>query len=119
MGRSHAFPGSICNGGSEGIIRRAKQGGCLTVCANNPWGVSLCARRIRRLCGRMGLFGLDGAPRTGRSHSFAGQLAGLLHPGGELSFVELVVLVDVEVARVLALGLAGRSDVPRKKAKDS
>ena len=42
------------------------------------------------------------------SHSFAGQLAGLLHPGGELSFVELVVLVDVEVAHVLLLGLAGR-----------
>lgn len=59
------------------------------------------------------------APRTGRSHSFAGQLAGLLHPSGELSFVELVVLMDVEVARVLALGLAGgtgRSDAPRKKA---
>ena len=33
---------------------------------------------------------------TSRSHSFAGQLAGLLHPTGELSFVELVVLVDVE-----------------------
>ena len=32
----------------------------------------------------------------GRSHSFAGQLAGLLHPSGELSFVELVVLMDVE-----------------------
>ena len=47
------------------------------------------------------------APRTGRSHSFAGQLAGLLHPSGELSFVELVVFMDVEVARVLALGLAG------------
>jgi hypothetical protein len=30
------------------------------------------------------------APRTGRSHSFAGQLAGLLHLSGELSFVELV-----------------------------
>jgi hypothetical protein len=59
------------------------------------------------------------APRTGRSHSFAGQLAGLLHPSGELSFVELVGLMDVEVVRVLALGLAGgtgRSDVPRKKA---
>jgi hypothetical protein len=59
------------------------------------------------------------APRTGRSHSFAGQLAGLLHPSGELSFVELVDLVDVEVAHFLLLGLAGgrgRSDVPRKKA---
>src|ERR671911_423456 len=31
-----------------------------------------------------------------RSQSFAGQLAGLLHPGDELSFVKLV-LVDVEV----------------------
>ena len=35
------------------------------------------------------------APRTGRLHSFAGQLADLFHPSGELSFVELVVLVDV------------------------
>src|SRR5687768_6064091 len=42
-----------------------------------------------------------------RSHSFAGQLAGLLHPSGELSFVDPVVLVDVVVARVLAFGLAG------------
>ena len=47
------------------------------------------------------------APRTGRSHLFAGRLAGSLHPGGELSFVELVVLVDVEVAHFLLLGLAG------------
>jgi hypothetical protein len=53
------------------------------------------------------------------SEGFTRQLAGLLHPGGELSFVELVVLVDVEVAHFLVLGLAGgrgRSDVPRKKA---
>ena len=41
------------------------------------------------------------------SHSFAGQLARLLHPGDELSFVEFV-LVDVEVAHVLVLGRAGR-----------
>jgi hypothetical protein len=57
--------------------------------------------------------------RTGRSHSFGRQLADLLHPSGELSLVELIVLVDVEVAHVLVLGLAGgdrRSDVPRKKA---
>ena len=56
---------------------------------------------------------------TGRSHSFAGQLAGLLHPIGELSFVELVVLMDVEVAHFLLFGFAGgreRSDEPRKKA---
>ena len=44
---------------------------------------------------------------TCRSHSFAGQKARLLHPSGELSFVELVVLVDVEVAHFLVLGLAG------------
>src|SRR5438874_626558 len=40
------------------------------------------------------------------NHSFAAQLAGLLHPSGELSFVELVVLVVVEVAHFLLLGLA-------------
>src|SRR4051812_18076368 len=37
---------------------------------------------------------------TSNSHPFAGQLAGLLHPGGELSFVDLLVFVDVEVAHV-------------------
>ena len=42
-----------------------------------------------------------------RSHPFAGQLAGLLHPSGELRLVvELVVLVDVEIAHALLLGLA-------------
>ena len=53
------------------------------------------------------------------SRSFAGQLAGLLHPIGELGFIERVVFVDVEVAHFLLLGFAGgerRSDVPRKKA---
>jgi hypothetical protein len=59
------------------------------------------------------------APRTGRSHSFAGQLAGLLHPSGELSFVELVVLMDVEVARVLALGLAAGDRTQRRAAEES
>ena len=41
------------------------------------------------------------APRLAvmrRSHSFAGHLAGLLHPSGALSFIELVVRMDVEVA---------------------
>jgi hypothetical protein len=33
----------------------------------------------------------------------------LLHPSGELSFVELVVLADVEVAHFLLRGLAGRT----------
>src|SRR5438046_267324 len=46
---------------------------------------------------------------TSRSHSFAGQLAGLLHPSGELSFVELVALTDVEVTHVLALGCGRRN----------
>ena len=55
---------------------------------------------------------------TGRSHSFAGQLAGLLHPSGELSFVERVVLVDVEVAHVLLLGFAGREGTQRRPAEE-
>src|SRR5438874_3583300 len=54
-----------------------------------------------------------------RSHSFAGQLAGLLHPSGELCFVELVVLVDVEVAHFLLLGLAGGDRTQRNAAKES
>jgi hypothetical protein len=49
------------------------------------------------------------AHRTGPSHSFAGLLAGLLHPSGELGFVEPAVLVDIEVAHFLLLGLAGRT----------
>src|SRR5262249_13469006 len=58
------------------------------------------------------------APRIGRSWSFAGQLAGLLHPGGELRFVELVVLADVEVAHVLVLGLAGGHRTQRRAAEE-
>jgi hypothetical protein len=49
----------------------------------------------------------------------AGQFAGLLHPSGELSFVELVVLVDVEVARILALGLARGDRTQRPAAEES
>ena len=56
---------------------------------------------------------------TSRSHAFAGQFARLLHPGGELSFVELVVLVDVEVAHVLLLGRAGRDRRERRAAEES
>src|SRR3984957_17164426 len=59
------------------------------------------------------------APRTGRSQSFAGQLVGLLHPSGELSFVELVVLVDVEVAHFLLLGLDGGNRRQRRAAEES
>src|SRR5262249_53838242 len=61
----------------------------------------------------------DDSRRTGRSHVFAGQLAGLLHPIGELSFVEAVVLVDVEVAHFLLLGLAGRDRAQRRAAEES
>ena len=45
-----------------------------------------------------------------------GNAARLLHPSGELGFVELVVLVDVEVAHVLLLGLrrAGRDAATRR-----
>src|SRR5882757_3464680 len=49
----------------------------------------------------------------------AWQLAGLLHPSGELSFVDLVVLVDVEVAHFLLLGLAGREWTQRRAAGES
>jgi hypothetical protein len=55
---------------------------------------------------------------TSRSHAFAGRLAGLLHPVGELIFVELVVLVDVEVAHVLVPGLAGRERTQRRAAEE-
>jgi hypothetical protein len=55
-------------------------------------------------------------PRTGRSHAFARQRGGLLHPDGELSFVELVALMDIEVARVLALGLTGGNRTQRRAA---
>src|SRR6476660_5886712 len=48
----------------------------------------------------------------------AGQLAGLLDPGGKLSFVELVALMDVEVAHVLLLGLAGWDRAQRRAAEE-
>lgn len=53
------------------------------------------------------------------SHSLAGQSAGLLHPGGELSFVELVVLMDVQVTHFLLLGFAWRDRAERCAAKES
>src|SRR5829696_2206727 len=40
------------------------------------------------------------------SHPLAGQLARLFHPVGELSLLELIVLMDVEVAYILVLGRA-------------
>jgi hypothetical protein len=43
---------------------------------------------------------LVGTLHQSRSNSIAGQLSGLFRPGGKLSFVELVVLVDVDVAEI-------------------
>ena len=50
---------------------------------------------------------------------FAGQLAGLLHPSGDLSFVESVVLVDVKIAHFFLLGFAGRDRTQRRAPKES
>ena len=47
-------------------------------------------------------FYLECTLATFRSHALAGQDARLLHPSGELSFIDLIVLMDVDVARVLA-----------------
>src|SRR5439155_18516181 len=77
-------------------------------------------RRYRTICEAYP--GFRFAPsglQASRSHSFAGQLAGLPHPSGELSFVELVVLMDVEVARVLALGRSRRDRTQRRAAEES
>jgi hypothetical protein len=55
---------------------------------------------------------------TQKSQSFPRQFAGLFYPGGELGFVELVVLVDVEVAHFLLPGLAGRDGTQRSAAEE-
>src|SRR5215813_3752493 len=54
-----------------------------------------------------------------RLQALAWQSAGLLHPGGELGFVELIVLVDIEIARLLLFGLAGRHGPQRRAAEKS
>src|SRR5690606_40275296 len=54
---------------------------------------------------------------SGRSHAFAGQLARLLHPFGELRLVELA-FADVQVAHLLVLRLAGRNGLQRGAAKE-
>src|SRR5258707_7923800 len=48
----------------------------------------------------------------------AGQRGGLLHPVRHLRLVELVGLVDVDVARVLALAGAGRHRPQRRAAEE-
>jgi hypothetical protein len=42
----------------------------------------------------------------------------LLHPSRELSFVELVILMDVELAHLLALELAGGGDRTQRRASE-
>src|SRR3954447_11875219 len=74
---------------------------------------SLKRRRERRITGESGSrahLRLDagGVPRRASGLGPAGQQAGLLPPIRELSFVELLVLVDVEVPHVLLLGLPWR-----------
>ena len=55
------------------------------------------------------------AYRIDHSHLWAGQLAGLRYPSGELNFVELLLLLNIEVAQFVLLGLpgdTGGSDAP-------
>src|SRR5690606_1252614 len=52
------------------------------------------------------------------SHLFAGQLAGLFYPCRELGFVEGVVFMDVEVARIAAFGFDGRNRVQLPTAEE-
>src|SRR5262245_20966208 len=55
---------------------------------------------------------------AGRSHLFSGQSARLLHPSGELRFVNLIVLVNIEVAHFLLLGLARRDRTERRAEEE-
>src|SRR5262249_15529742 len=48
-----------------------------------------------------------------------GQLGRLLHPVGHLSLVEFVAFADVYIARITALGVAGRNRTQRHAAEES
>ncbi len=61
---------------------------------------------------------LSGRSLRGCSHPFAGQLTGLLHPGGELALIELVILAEIEMAHLLLLGFARRHGIQRRAAKE-
>src|ERR1700682_1448195 len=65
------------------------------------------------------LSSLHARTATRGSHAHARQSARLLHPGDELGFVELVVLMDVEAAHLFALGPAGRNTTQRRAAEES
>src|SRR3546814_17925718 len=51
------------------------------------------------------------------SHFLAGQRRGLLHPVGERRFVDLVVLMDMEIARIAAFRRDRRHRIERLHAK--
>src|SRR3546814_18034022 len=51
------------------------------------------------------------------SHFLAGQRRGLLHPVGERRFVDLVVLMDMEIARIAAFRRDRRHRIERLTAK--
>ena len=79
---------------------------------DRPWGSKRTSLTRPELAGST-----SSGPTYVRRHP-AGQRRGLPDPTRQELLVELVVFVDVEVARVLVLGLAGgtgRRDVPRKK----
>src|ERR1700694_2466078 len=69
----------------------------------------------RETCGA----GAKTDPQDGRLRNPAGQRGGLLHPRRHLRLVELVVLMDVEVAHFLVLGLAGGDRTERRAAEES
>src|SRR5947207_12874123 len=57
-------------------------------------------------------------PQDGRLRNPAGRRGGLLHPRRHLRLVELVVFMDVDIARVLALAGAGRDRSQRRAAEE-
>src|SRR5215471_11362158 len=77
---------------------------------SRPWGSA-----ARETCGA----GAKTDPQDGRLRNPAGQSGGLLHPRRHLHLVEWVVFVDVEVARVLALGLSRGERTQRRAAEES
>src|SRR5204862_4467844 len=78
-------------------------------------GISSATKPSDNARGRVGHL----APLIPKTH--LALAAHIRSPGncGELSFVELVVLMDVEVARVLALGHAGGDRTQRRAAEES
>src|SRR5438128_10762004 len=76
---------------------------------SRPWGSA-----ARETCGA----GAKTDPQDGRLRNPAGQRGGLLHPRRHLRLVELVALVDVDVARVLALAGTGRDRSQRRAAEE-